>query len=367
MKILGLTYRDSGCGWHRILMPMGFMDNITGYISNLPTAEKLMEPWDILLYNRLCSIDKDWDDFRRNMSSKIIMDMDDDWILPPGHINYFNYKAIQPRIENNLRNADLVTVTHARLAEKVYPFNHNVEVFPNALPFGHDQYTTDKFPSEVVRLFWAGGISHVKDIELLRGPMKRIKDLPVQVVIGGYTYDEEKAKELERKIFEAKRERKDVSALEQDYFSILHTKNQWDKMVSAFTCGLKIPGAVLHNLSVREYMGHFMHGDIMLVPLEDSPWHSMKSNLKLLEAAAKGMAVVCSKVLPYDEGNPPVEWVVNQGDWYKGVKKLLDKGYREERAEALREWAEQFNLFEVNKRRRECYLKTVQSSRNTAA
>jgi hypothetical protein len=95
----------------------------------------------------------------------------------------------------------------------------------------------------------------------------------------------------------------------------------------------------------------------MLLPLEKTQWHSMKSNLKLIECACKGIPVICSKVLPYTEFNPPVLWIEKQSDWFKHVNDLVnDKDKREGFGKALQVWAKKrFDLKEVSKLRHECY------------
>jgi glycosyltransferase involved in cell wall biosynthesis len=367
MRVLAFGNQHSGCMWHRVAMPLGFMNDIEAHLTNVPTQEIMAKHWDILLYNRLCPFDRDWDAFRKTDGTshiKIVMDLDDWWVLPPSHVNYPHYKNLQPRIENNIRNADLVTVTHERLAEKVRPFNENVVIMPNALPFGQNQYTDDQVPSDKFRLFWAGGISHVRDLELLRNPMKRIKTLGgIETVIGGYAgLSKEELAELWVNFKKSETEEDQVKwmvKIQNDK----ETKYNWDRMISAFTCSLTIPGKVLQSLPVHEYMNHWLHADVLLVPLEDTPWHGMKSNLKLLEAASKKIPVICSKVQPYIEGNPPVLWVESQGDWFKHVKDLkYSKELRAEMSTRLWEWAQQFDLMKVNEKRRQCFQNLLKPS-----
>lgn len=326
MKILGLSDKESGCGYHRVCNPLGYIP-ATRYITNKIQEGVLELKWDIILFNRIAEIDHDLENVRNITGAKIVVDLDDDWVLPPAHLNYELYVELRQRIENNIRNTDLVTVTHERLADRCYQFNRNVEVIPNAVQFGEDQYTEERIESDSFRLFWAGGISHVNDMEILRNPMKRISSLKgISTVIGGYSYTN------------------DV------------TKMCWDRMVSSFTSSLKIPGLVLTSLPVTEYMNHFNHADCLLLPLEDSKWHTMKSNLKLLEAAAKKIPVICSRVNPYLDFDPPVFYVERQGDWFKHVNFLLkNKEAATLMGNKLYEWAQQFSMKRVNEHRLKCF------------
>jgi hypothetical protein len=163
------------------------MSDIVGQVTDIPTIEMLEENWDILFYNRLSPLDQDWDEVRKQMTCKIVMDMDDDWMLPPNHLNYYDYLERKPIIENNFRYADLVTCTNQNIAERVYPFNKNIQIFPNALPYGHHQFTEDKREDERIRIFWAGGVTHQHDLEILKYPLQRLKPLANRIKMVLYT------------------------------------------------------------------------------------------------------------------------------------------------------------------------------------
>lgn len=143
MKILGLTQRNSGCGYHRIILPLAFMEDVTAHITNLPLESDMQKEWDILFFNRLSVFD-DKLQVLKDKGIKIVVDMDDDWVLPPNHINYGDYLNLKPRIENNIKIADLVTCTNQRLYNRCKEFNDNVMIFPNALPYGQEQFTDEK-------------------------------------------------------------------------------------------------------------------------------------------------------------------------------------------------------------------------------
>lgn len=337
MKILGLTYHNSGCGYHRIFNPLAYMDG-ERHVTDLATPEIIESGWDIIVFNRTCEHDKEIKRLREITGAKIVVDMDDEWVLPPGHVNYREYLANRDRIERNMMEADAITCTHDRLAERCRQINENVWVIPNAIPFGRDQFTEEKIQDSSIRLFWAGGISHVNDIEMLRRPMRRISTINnVKAIIGGYSASDPV------------------------------TKSKWDRMVSAFTNSLKIKGMVLPSLPVNKYMSHHVYGDIMIVPLENGYWHSMKSNLKLLEAACKRMPVIVSKVNPYIEGNPPALYVENQRDWYDHVRYLVNNpGQIKVWGDWLYSWAKQFDLIEVNKIREKCYQSILSHSKSTS-
>ena len=57
MNVIGLTAQASGCGFHRVILPVAFMNDIKGYVTNVITEDR-SKGWDILLYNRISVYDK---------------------------------------------------------------------------------------------------------------------------------------------------------------------------------------------------------------------------------------------------------------------------------------------------------------------
>ena len=330
MNIIGVTHKESGCGYHRVMLPLAFMDDIKGYVTNFITEDKT-EGWDLLLYNRICQYDINWNKTKELLGCQVVMDIDDHWQLPFNHLYYNTYQDIAERIERNLMQADLVTVTNSNLLNKVKQFNDNVVVMPNALPYGLNQFNDTRVKSDKVRLFWCGSISHDNDIKILKEPLKRLQGRKdIQMVMGGYN---------------------DSDA---------YTKSIWDKMFSMFTGNL--PSIKLHSASPTQYMDMYNYADIVLIPLEDSEWHACKSNLKILEAAAKRLPVICSNVAPYNmDVDAPVLWVNNQKDWFRYINLLTNNpSLRENLGNELYAWAtKRYNFKEINQQRYDAYKSII--------
>lgn len=317
MKVLGLINKDSGPGFHRVLNPLLHMEGIDTRITNNVTEEEL-STCDAIYYNRVIS-DAILES-RDKHGFKIIVDVDDYWRLDPHHISYSHYieqgfEALQIK---HLQLADLVTTTHERLAEVIYPYNKNVIITPNAIPdqseYGY--FNLERTESEKIRLFWQGSITHEKDIELLRNPFKRLsKDFAC--VMAGYSKHE-----------------------------------AWDRMVSSFTNGLSIKGTILPGSSPFEYYRNYSHADICLAPLIDSRFNGFKSNLKVLEAAHAGLPVIASKVNPYLD--LPILYVEKQSDWLKHINKLRDPQLRKDIGYNLKSYCNtHFNFSKINSYRLE--------------
>jgi hypothetical protein len=330
MRILALTSKNSGVGYHRIMMPVVHMEKDYAFITDTISEEVLEKGYDILLINRFLSNISlnqilEW---RSKYKFKLVVDNDDYWSLEPSHQLYERYKVnnITEHIINYLREADLCTCTHSRLAEEIYQYNKNVVILPNALPYGMEQFNDEKIESKLVRLFWSGSGTHQHDIAILKNPLKRCSNLPIRSIIAGYNEQE---------------------------------KPIWDTMISTFTLGLKLNPILYKYSDVINYMNAYKDSDIGLVPLVDNKFNSMKSNLKVLEIASKKNPAIVSYVNPYLD--LPVHYVKKQSDWYKHIKDLsLDKAMREESGNNLFEHCRKvFNFNDINKQRALSYKNII--------
>jgi len=177
---------------------------------------------------------------------------------------------------------------------------------------------------------YTGSITHEKDVQILQYPLKRV---------AGNLHIRDKV-----------------------FFQLCGFNDEadgsaaiWHRMISNFTCGLKL-GGTRRYLPVTEYMNFYNDADVSVVPLVYSKFNTMKSNLKILEAACKKIPCIVSNVPPYDTC-PHILKIDKQGDWYDGIKKLTeDSIYRKELGEANYEWCnEHFNLHKINETRKQLY------------
>jgi len=329
IQALGLAQKESGCGWHRVLLPLAFMPDSYNHICNVVTEDILKErDFKIVLYNRFSVYDNDWE-LTKEGGMKVVMDLDDDWDLPYNHPIHHVYAAHRERVLNNIKHADMITCTNERLASKLRKYHDKVVILPNCIPLGEHQYTEHREPSDKVRIFWAGGSTHMDDLRIISNPIKRLNIYDnIEMVIGGYTDTDE------------------------------ISKMYWDNMVHLFTNGGKLPHRKLNGTLPNEYMKHYEHADIMLIPLEASDWHACKSNLKILEAASKRIPCIVSHVEPYSmDSDAPVLFVKKQSDWFKHLKYLINNpSIRESMGNELYEWAKtKYDYKKIGQARREAF------------
>jgi hypothetical protein len=330
MRILAITTRLSGVGYHRIMMPVANMQKDYALVTDTLTEEVLEQGFDILIINRVLPgvLPEKLLEWKNKYKFKLVVDNDDYWDLDVYHQLYERYIKLNvpEQIKGFIRIADVCTVTHDRLAEEVYPYNNNVEVLPNALPYGEEQFLGKKIEADKVRLFWSGSGTHERDIKILKEPLKRIIGMPVQMVIAGYN-------DLEGKI--------------------------WDLMTHYFSAGMKLDIKIYRYNDILRYMEAYGDSDISLIPLQDTKFNAMKSNLKVLETAAKKNPAIVSNVHPYK--GLPVHYVNSQKDWYKHIRELTnDKQAREESGLKLFEYCNKhFNFKEINSNRYRIYSKLL--------
>lgn len=331
MNILTLSVRNSGCGYHRVMLPTYLMNNKKGERNRGRITDTLTdgiwdEGWDIVYTNR-CWDKDDLIELKKIYGFKLVIDVDDYWILDEHHLMYddYNFGNFASRVVKHLKAADLVTCTHERLADMVRPYNNNLIVLPNSIPYNAGQFIDTKTESEKVRLFWAGGITHDNDLKLLQRPLKSL-NRDVQMVMGGYS---------------------DTNPTERYY---------WNRMLNYFTNDKKLDYKVINGIEVFNYYEMFQECDIMLIPLQKTMFNQFKSNLKILEAAGKKSPVIVSHVHPYI-GFPEdlVNYVKKPEDWLKHINYLLDNpDFAKEQGEKLYDYCEKhFNFGEINNTRKE--------------
>ena len=330
MRILAITSKFSGVGYHRIMLPLVHMQKDYCLITDTLSEEIVAKGWDIFLMNRfLADINiQDIIDWRKKYGFKLVVDNDDFWQLDPTHVLYHRYEAngITDRILQYIKIADLNTCTHERLAEAIYQYNPNVEILPNALPYGEEQFLDNKIESDKLRLFWAGSGTHEKDLKILKEPLKRLIGKNVKMILAGYNESE---------------------------------GDIWNYMAYYFSAGRKLDTHIYRYTDVTRYMAAYADSDVSLIPLVESKFNGMKSNLKVLETAAKKNPAIVSNVHPYKD--LPVLYVNKQSDWNKHINSLLrDDQMRIGLGQELFDYcSKHYNFKEINSKRNSIYSKLL--------
>lgn len=294
----------SGCDYHRIVIP--FNNN------------NFQPKKDVVVFNRIHSKGAEYVLSLKRQGVKIVVDLDDFYQLNPEHYLASLYESNTHAIVAMVKLADVVIVTTEYLAYKIRHLNRNVVVIRNALPFDSGQFTLSNDRSSGTPIVWAGGASHEPDLRLVSNTFD-----DELLTIAGY--------EASQSI----------------------TGQEWIKIRR------NLPNAK-YKAAVKDldnYMSVYESHAIAIAPLVDNDFNNCKSNLKILEAGAKGIPIVCSKVLPYF--NPvdarAVTYAENKAEWhYEIVKLLRNPNYREDRGLFLAEHVRtHYNLADANELRRQ--------------
>ncbi len=292
---------NTSCDYHRIVMPFGYF-----------TPEPKVP---VYMFNRISSHGLDFLYKLKAQGVKIVMDLDDYYQIDPSHYLFqtFMREGMTNHLIANIKLADVVTVTTNLLASKIKHLNSNVVVIPNALPFDQGQFSMSGDTESKSPIVWAGGASHHNDLKLIQNVA-----LSDKITFVGFNPDN----------------------TEWIKIKLDHPKVNYE-------------GELRLNEYMRAYDGH----KISIAPLTDTTFNSCKSNLKVLEAGAKGLPIVCSKVEPYFNSVDKdfVIYATNKTEWHQALTKLMVyKDYCVEQGQKLAEHVRlQYNLRDANELRRQ--------------
>lgn len=323
-KIQFITRNNSGCDYFRCTLPFIYLDKDTEW-SKDNSVEMLwigQEEWkidcDILVYNKLIATPVETlKEFQAN-GMKLVVDIDDYWRLPDDHANFeWNKAGLDKLTIEHMKMADLVICTSIRLQDKIREFNKNTIVIPNALPFGSGVYQPLPKEKNKTTFLYAGGVAHSPDVQLLKGAFSMVKTNTYikdnsKFILAGY----EKAKQKKYRT-------KEDMEQQTGNFIIKDVHGPYDDMKAIFARTGNF--RVIPTASVTEYINCYDLAHVGLIPLRGTEWGSYKSELKLLECAAKGIPAICSSVHPYSDLRPieGVMWVETSDDWYRYIKKCV--------------------------------------------
>jgi len=367
MRIQVVARHKQGCDWFRCVLPAIYLQKDIEWCKNNSIEmlwiahDELKIDCDILIYNKLIATTIERLKHLKKNGMKIVVDVDDHWILPPGHAHYQQWmtctepgqtKSNSELTEEHMRLADVVTCTSMRLQEVIRKFNKNTVVIPNALPFGHGLYQQGiREPNDKMVFLYAGGVSHLPDVELLKGKFQRIGTDPYLVqraefVLAGYEKEKQKLYKTKQD-YEQRNSNfttKDIHGLYDDMVSIFKQTNSYK---------------VINSEPVNKYISCYDQADVVLAPLVENTWNSFKSNLKVLEASSRELPIICSAVAPYSDLRPceGIMFVEKSSDWIDYIRKCVkEPQWTKDMGLQLASWIrEEYNLVRWNLVRQQLY------------
>ena len=318
MKKIGyIAGSDGGVEYHRLIRPFGSLAaqgyEVTRY-NAIPLANVNEVDVDVLVFNRHFDWAGDMLEVIGNLQRrgvKVICDVDDYWRLPSSHILYEQHKTISPSIQLAVTVADEVWATHEQLADRCRPINPNVRVVPNAIEFGEEQWNRTPLTGDR-SIGYVAGITHIPDLAVTVGAWSQHKG--------------------------------------HKYLCGITTENA--KVFSRM--GAMIGGAITYAEArdVFNYGTFYELFDIAIAPLADTAFNRCKSNLKILEAGAKGRPILAQRMHPYYPFD--CDGVIHVVDWKTAVKKVSAMPINElqHRGLILREYVERhYSMTKINQSR----------------
>lgn len=270
--------------------------------------------------------------------ARIILDIDDYWVLESGHSFYRHYlhTGMPEIIREQIKLADAITTTTSYLADKIRPLNPNVHIFPNCPHELYGQFKPEPTPSDKVRFGWFGSAQHTEDIETTRDAMQvlaadRTLEGKYMLYLGGWN------------------ENNPIYNHYEEVFSANGRNHNYGRIQAA---------------DIYSYVGGYNFVDVCLAPLRDTTFNKLKSELKIVEAGWMGKAVIASDLIPYSD---LIDHGVNgflvrkPREWYKYMKAYInDPELAKQHGEALQaKVRELYKVEDITPKRVELYKKTA--------
>lgn len=178
IKILAIT-NHTASAWWRINQVFKYIGEGFVYKSigaKDPNMEADFDTADIVILQ--CSVSPHLVDVCHKHGCKVIYETDDvQDHYHKSHPSYAQYMETKEEHDKNfyetMRKADWVTVSVEFLKKRWQHINKNITVLPNYVdPQLYPEY--GKNTTDIIRIGWAGGISHYGDLEIIKKPLNHI-------------------------------------------------------------------------------------------------------------------------------------------------------------------------------------------------
>lgn len=348
VKIAAVINTKNGVAYHRIEIPMGNLgkrEDLHITICNAFSEDFPPEQFDIIIINRVLSQARDYISEAKKAGVKIILDLDD-WIYLPDYNsnhNGFYTPEIEARVVEYINLADAIWCASEHLMYELVSRDicsaDKLTYIPNAIDFTQPQFIPEKQPLERYTIGWIGAAGHQFDIEKLGKPLEKLlRQKNYNILLGGYSKSD------------------------------INTEKYWTYIKYVLTSGNQLANErfkIIEALDSYNYAFMYNYIDLALVPLCGDTFSKCKSSIKVLEAAAFSLPVICSNEEPYKEFIRQGLVYSSEGKWDKRIKELIrhpQKGRR--MGAALHQYVkENYNIDKINELRYHTIMELVDQRR----
>jgi hypothetical protein len=335
-----------------------------------------------------------FDKFKKH-GVKLVMDLDDYWMVTRDHPAYHSLKNsnIDEHIKYNLGLVDYVTTTTSIYAKEISRYNKNVIVVPNAVDPSEKQFQPNPEPTDKkMRVGWLGGSSHLADLELASGSivnfLSKYKE-DTQFVLCGFDLrgniqeiDQQTGQVRTRKI----RPEESVWVRYEELFTGKYrlTGNDYTKELKKYSDDTKDNDKIYRRVwtkPITTYAQNYNLFDVSLAPVKEHIFNLCKSQLKVIEAGFHKKALIASDFGPYQidlinayerggkinpKGNALlVQKIRNHKEWGKYLNFLYNNpDVITQLGENLYESVQKYHIDNVTKTRAEFYKTIVGDKQN---
>ncbi len=253
---------------------------------------------------------------------KIVYELDDDiWNIPKMNIASTAYDdKLSKRVEDTVKEADLITTTTEPLKKILNQFHDNVKIIPNALDL--DKWQTRVNNKKELRIGWSGGQNHLEDLVIIADVINDLQQkYNFKFIIQGIC-----GKPLEADGYEATIV-KSIGFTDPQHEAITDLKLDLYRKLLSLKDFYHIP---FYPPELHSRVFTRADIDIGIIPIIGYKFDESKSFLKLLEYTASGTAAIASNQLPY-KGVAPFTVENDYKSWYHGIEKMInDTKFREQ-------------------------------------
>lgn len=359
IRILVIPSDKYGCGKFRSVDPHVYIaehykdefDVEITYSLEQENLEQYLRKFDIIHIHKCLDKECKVIELAKFLGIKVIVDVDDHYKLGDDHPMSLTAKKERwhEPIIKSLKLADCVTTTTPIYANILKKHNKNVIVFPNAIDPSEAQFAVPKTKSDKLRVGIICGSSHLKDIELLGNFASQINLDDVQIVLCGFDtngtrtiYNTSTGEVTRRPILPQESVWYEYEKIVTNNYK--NVTQEHKDFLMKFIKGMDdnlFPNDAYRRMWTRDiskYATHYANVDVLIAPLKENDFNSVKSPLKVAECGFTHTAFIGQNFGPYSFGLTPmiekggkinengnallVETSKNHKQWAKYINKL---------------------------------------------